>query len=96
MASSDAILSADFVQSAIAHMNEDHADAVLAYARGLAGLIWAESAELTQIDINGMELLARGNGQETTARVAFDQPLTEARQLRQATVDLARRARAMS
>lgn len=88
------ILSDELISSAIQHMNEDHADAVLAYARGLAGLTWAETAVLTDIDAKGMELVARAGTQEATARIAFEAPLTEAGQLRAATVTLARKARA--
>jgi nitroreductase len=74
-------------------MNRDHADAVLAYARGLAGLLWAEAATLTGLDAGGLELHATGNGQAATARVPFVPPLSDASQLRPALVALAEQAR---
>ncbi len=89
----ESILPADLVAGAIEHMNEDHADAVLAYAQVLAGLAWAQTAELTQIDGAGVELIARAEGREESARISFDTPLTGADQLRPAMVALARRAR---
>jgi putative heme iron utilization protein len=66
---------------------------VLAYAQVLAGLAWAQTAELTQIDHAGVELIARAEGREEPARISFDTPLTGADQLRPAMVALARRAR---
>jgi iron complex transport system ATP-binding protein len=88
-----AILPADLVAGAVQHMNEDHADAVLAYAQSLAGLAWAQIAELTGIDDAGVELIARAEGREETARIQFDAPLTSADELRPAMVALARQAR---
>jgi nitroreductase len=84
---------APLAAEAIAHMNADHADAVLAYARGLAGLQWAEAATLIALDANGMELQVRGQGQRVTARVPFEPPLRGADELRPALVAMAQRAR---
>lgn len=84
---------APFAASAIAHMNGDHADAVLAYARGLAGLTWAEAATLTGLDAAGLDLHVTGSGRAEHVRVPFDQPLTDAAQLRPTLVALAQRAR---
>jgi nitroreductase len=84
---------APIAEAAIAHMNSDHADAVLAYARGLAGLAWAEAAAVERIDAAGLELQAIGHGQQARVRVAFDPPLTEPAQLRPALVALAQKAR---
>jgi len=76
--------------SAIAHMNSDHADAVLAYARGIAGLAWAETATVERIDAYGLDLHVQGAGQARVTRIAFDAPLTDPAQLRPALVALAR------
>jgi putative heme iron utilization protein len=43
----------------MAHMNNDHADAHLAYARAFAGISAATSARMVAIDRLGFELLAR-------------------------------------
>jgi nitroreductase len=84
---------APIADAAIAHMNNDHADAVLAYARGLAGLGWAQAATVERIDAAGLELRVSAPGREQRARVAFDPPLTAPEQLRPALVKLANQAR---
>jgi hypothetical protein len=79
---------------AIAHLNEDHADALLAIARSLGGHPDATAAACTGIDRYGVDLgvvTPRGAGE---TRVGFAQPATAPDGLRAATVELARRARA--
>ena len=83
---------APLVDAAIEHMNSDHTDAVLAYARGLAGLAWAEAAIVESIDARGLDLRVRGGGRETTVRVPFEPPLTDPAQLRPTLVAMAQRA----
>jgi putative heme iron utilization protein len=83
-------------ESAIAHMNADHADAVSLYATKLCGAddggAQAASApwRLTGIDPEGLDL-ARG---DLTLRLPFPQRVTDAQQLRKVVVDLAAKARA--
>jgi heme iron utilization protein len=86
-------LPAALVAGAIDHMNADHADAVLAYAQGLAGLRWAEQARLIALDSGGMTLEAMSGERREQARIAFDAPVIDGEALRRATVELARRAR---
>jgi hypothetical protein len=80
-------------ESAIAHMNADHADAVQLYAHKLCG---AENDKtggawrLTGIDPEGLDL-ARG---DMTLRLPFPQRVTDAAQLRKVVVELAAKARA--
>ncbi|MGV6872960.1 HugZ family pyridoxamine 5'-phosphate oxidase [Pseudochelatococcus sp. B33] len=73
---------------AVAHMNEDHADALGLYATVLAGAPpgpW----RATGLDAEGIDLFDGAHA----ARVWYPQPLTEAGQLRPALVALAREAR---
>ncbi len=77
----------------IAHMNNDHADALLDYARNLAGLAWAQAATIVQISRYGLDLHVQGNGQTTTAHIPFDPPLTDAAQLRPTLIALAQESR---
>ncbi len=84
---------APIAQGAIDHMNADHADAVLAYAQGIAGLRTASAARVTGIDAAGLDLDVSVDGQLRSVRVAFDPPLTSPEQLRPALVALAARAR---
>jgi nitroreductase len=79
--------------AAMAHMNSDHADALLAYAKGIAGLAWVERATVQAIDARGLDVQVQGSTQVHTARIPFDAPLTSAEQLRPALVALAQRAR---
>ena len=79
--------------TSVAHLNEDHGDALLAIARELAGARGAVAAFCTGIDRYGIDLSCTVAGQSTAARVAFDEPLLAAADVRRATVALARRAR---
>ena len=81
---------------AVEHLNKSHTDGLLAIARELAGARGAVSAVCTGIDRYGIDLSCTGAGQSAAARVAFDEPLTAAADVRPATVELAQRARALS
>ena len=73
---------------AIAHMNEDHAEAVRLYATRLLGAAdgnW----RLTGLDPDGLDL-ALG---DATLRLPFPERITTPQGLRKATVDLAAKAR---
>jgi hypothetical protein len=77
--------------SAVAHMNEDHAEAVQLYATRLCGGESGNSPwRLTGLDSDGLDL-ARG---DMTLRLPFPQRVTDAQQLRKVVVDLAAQARA--
>ncbi|MGY2048829.1 HugZ family pyridoxamine 5'-phosphate oxidase [Methylobacterium sp. JK268] len=73
---------------AVAHMNQDHADALALYAAHFAG---AEPGpwRLTGLDPEGLDLLAG----DRTARVTFPERLTSPGTLRQTLVEMARSAR---
>jgi putative heme iron utilization protein len=78
----------------LTHMNDDHADAVLAYAKTLAGIADAEAATMTAVDRYGFELAAITPAGPRTARLAFDEPVTTNDEVRRAMVALVKRARA--
>ncbi len=78
---------------AVAHLNADHADALLAMAQALAGHPDATSATCARIDRYGLDLAIDTPRGSATARVAFAQPAGRPGDLRAATVDLAQRAR---
>jgi heme iron utilization protein len=79
----------------VAHLNKDHSDALLAIARELAGARGTVAAVCTGIDRYGIDLSCTGAGQSAAARVEFDPPLQKAADVRPATVELAKRARAL-
>jgi putative heme iron utilization protein len=76
------------------HMNDDHADAVLAYARALAGIADATSASMTAVDRYGFEIAAATGKGPRAARLAFDTPVATSDEVRRAMVALVQRARA--
>ncbi|MGA9950534.1 MAG: DUF2470 domain-containing protein [Xanthobacteraceae bacterium] len=86
-------------ESAVAHMNEDHADAVQLYAAKLCGADAGKAASgegggghwrITGIDPEGLDL-ARS---DATLRLPFPQRVSDAQQLRKTVVELAAKARA--
>ncbi len=78
---------------AIAHLNEDHADALLEMARALGDCPDATAAHCLDADMTGLDLVAQVNGDERPVRVDYDEPIEEPAGLRKATVKLAHRAR---
>ena len=87
------VLSPDLIRQAVEHMNEDHKENLLDYARNLAGLSWAEEVEMLSLDVEGFDLDVKGGDQMEQARIIFDPPLTKANQLRPRMVDLANQAK---
>lgn len=77
----------------IEHMNDDHADANLAYAQALAGLAEATAAAMVGIDRYGLTLQATVGEGSRLARVPFPEPLTDADEARPAIVELLAAAR---
>ncbi|WP_319633514.1 HugZ family protein [Pelagibius marinus] len=78
----------DFEAGAVAHMNEDHAEAVALYARAFCKAP-AGNWVLTGLDPEGLDL-ALGDRVE---RLWFEQPLTAAEEMRPLLVRLAKEAR---
>jgi len=50
------MLSAEYTQSIIDHMNDDHADAVLAYVQAYTAHVSASQASLKAVDVAGMDV----------------------------------------
>lgn len=75
------------------HMNSDHADAVLRYARFYAGLADATAARLTGLDAHGLDLAVARPAGEESARVAFDAPLAKPEDAHHVLVGMAKEAR---
>lgn len=77
----------------LAHMNEDHADACLSYARHLAGVENATSATAVGVDRYGFTLWADTAEGPQVARVAFGDPVDSSGEVRAAAVALVARVR---
>lgn len=79
----------------IEHMNNDHVDALIAYCRVFAGLDAVEAAKMVGVDRYGMDILATtGGGEQQAARVSFRAPVSATDQVRAATIELLKEARA--
>ena len=78
----------------LAHMNDDHADAVLAYATGLAKIEGATQATMTAVDRYGFEMAVIAGDSPRAVRLAFDEPVATTDEVRRAMVALVKRARA--
>jgi heme iron utilization protein len=78
---------------AIAHLNADHADALLDMARALGGHPEATSARCLDADTTALTLEATTPTDTVTLRIPYEAPITDAAGLRKATVKLAHRAR---
>ena len=83
---------ADVAESIIEHMNRDHADALVAYARRFAGEE-ADAAEMTAVDRLGFKLRLRKGDRLWAVRVAFPREVTSAPQSREVLIAMAREAR---
>jgi putative heme iron utilization protein len=79
---------------AIRHLNADHADALLDMAHALGGHPDATSATCVRIDRYGLDLTLQTPRGYAETRIAFAEPAAAPGDLRKATVELARRARA--
>jgi len=79
---------------AVAHLNADHADALLAMALAFTGYADATRATCTGADRYGLDLMLETARGRAPARVGYAEPISAPGGLRAATVELARRARA--
>ena len=70
------------------HMNDDHADAVLVYAKVYGQKEAATAAKMESIDPEGMNLTAEIDGNSIPVRVDFDQPLQNAKEAHHVLVDM--------
>ncbi|MFN6487784.1 MULTISPECIES: DUF2470 domain-containing protein [unclassified Nostoc] len=75
------------------HMNDDHADAVVIYAKAFGGVTDAIAAEMLSIDAQGMDLTAQVNGETVPVRIQFDHVLVDAEDAHQTLIAMVRQAR---
>jgi len=78
----------------MAHMNQDHADALIAYCHAYSRATDASSATMTGVDRYGFELSALTGAGPRPIRLAFSRPLASVDEVRKELVDLVKRARA--
>ncbi len=74
----------------IAHMNDDHADAVLGYVHHYAKLPGAQAATLVALDADGMLVHAMIDGAAQPVTIPFDHTLRDANDARDTLIAMAR------
>ncbi|WP_413165997.1 DUF2470 domain-containing protein [Capilliphycus salinus ALCB114379] len=79
-----------------AHMNDDHADAILLYAKYFANTPNATSARMVSIDPEGMNLTALVEAKSTPLRVSFDRVLENSEDAHHTLIEMVKQARKMS
>ncbi|MBK8253113.1 MAG: DUF2470 domain-containing protein [Polyangiaceae bacterium] len=82
--------------SIIEHMNGDHPDALLAYARAFAGVADPSRALMVSIDRYGFELCIVSPEGDTRSRISFREDITSPDAARRALVALVKEARSQS
>jgi putative heme iron utilization protein len=76
------------------HMNDDHAEAVLMYAKVYGQAVNATAATMKAIDPEGMDLDVMLGSEATTIRVPFERSLTDSEDAHQVLIAMVRKARA--
>jgi putative heme iron utilization protein len=82
----------DVAAGIVEHMNRDHADALIAYARHYAGEA-ADEATMVTVDRLGFKLRLRQGDRLSSIRIAFPREVTTAGQSREVLIEMLRRAR---
>lgn len=83
---------ADAAAGIVEHMNRDHADALIEYARHFAGEA-ADEAAMVAVDRLGFKLRLRRGERLSSVRIAFPREVTTAAQSREVLIAMLREAR---
>jgi len=78
------------------HMNDDHANAVLLYAKVFGKVTEAEAAQILKVDAEGMDLNVQVHNQAETLRITFDHVLQDSEDAHQTLIAMVKTARAQS
>jgi putative heme iron utilization protein len=74
------------------HMNDDHADAVLLYAKAFGDASNATAAQILRIDADGMDLKLEGSD-IADVRIPFDHSLKDSEDAHQTLIAMVKQAR---
>jgi putative heme iron utilization protein len=83
---------ADAAGGIVTHMNQDHADALVAYARAFAG-VEADEAAMVGVDRLGFKLRVTHGDRRQSVRIAFPREITTAADSRTVLIEMLRQAR---
>lgn len=75
------------------HMNEDHADAIVLYAKAFGNTPETTAAMMQSIDPEGMNLEATVDGNPIPLRITFDHTLQDAEDAHQTLIAMVKQAR---
>ena len=75
------------------HMNDDHAEAIVLYAKVFGNSPEAETAKMDSIDPQGMNLTANVKGETVPVRIEFDHTLTDSEDAHQTLITMVKQAR---
>ena len=84
---------APYAAGAIAHMNADHAEAMVLYCKAFSKATEVTSATMSGVDRYGFDMSAKTPAGPRPVRVAFERPVTTPDELRAAMVAMAKDAR---
>lgn len=76
-----------------AHMNDDHAEAILLYAKIYGNQPKAEAAKMLSIEPQQMNLEATINGETVPVTVNFERELTDSEDAHHTLIDMVKKAR---
>lgn len=76
------------------HMNDDHAEAVLLYAKVFGGVMEAIAAQMLKIDADGMDLQIQQAAATAPVRITFDHTLQDSEDAHQTLIAMMKQARA--
>jgi putative heme iron utilization protein len=85
--------SADISSRICKHMNDDHADAIVVYAKAFGGITDVNAAQMLSIDAQGMDLTAQVDGKTVPIRIQFDHVLADAEDAHQTLIAMVKQAR---
>jgi heme iron utilization protein len=83
---------APHVEDICNHMNGDHQEAMIAYAKAFADTA-ADTAKMIHVDRTGFDMIAIQNNHHKAIRLNFTEPVVTPDEVRKAMVDMVRRAR---
>ena len=75
------------------HMNEDHAEAIVLYAKVFGNSPEAETATMDSIDPQGMNLTATIKGETIPVRIEFNHTLQDSEDAHQTLIAMVKQAR---
>lgn len=75
------------------HMNEDHANAIVLYAKVFGNSPEAETAQMVSIDPEGMNLSIQINGTTAPVRITFDHVLKDSEDAHHTLIEMVKEAR---